>query len=155
LRFGRSATPVFTTADTPFVIGKALMLFESDTPVLAILSTGSLSAKALSAAQKLSEEGIEVLVLHIATIKPLDEEAILSVAKRVGRVITLEEHQIAGGLGSAVAELLSLRSPVPVLRLGMQNCFGQSGTPDELLTHYGLDVDSVIREIKTFITKAI
>lgn len=139
IRFGRAATPVFTTPETPFSIGKALLLRDSEKPQVAILSTGAMSYAALVAAGQLSKEGIESIVLHIPTIKPLDTEAIVKAAQRAGRVITVEEHQAAGGFGSAVAELLSDRHAVSVKRLGIQDRFGQSGSPDELLAHYGLD----------------
>jgi transketolase len=139
LRFGRSNTPTFTTGDTPFVIGKALLLWESEKPKVAIMSTGSLSYEALLAARVLASEKIEVAVLHVPTVKPLDSEAIVSLAKKAGRVITVEEHQAHGGFGSAVAELLSEKHPVPVRILGVQDRFGQSGEPTELLAEYGLD----------------
>ena len=150
LRFGRADTPVFTTLDTPFMIGKALTLWESEKPKVTILSTGSLSYVALISAKNLSEEGIETIVLHVPTIKPLDIEAVLASAKRAGRVITVEEHQIAGGFGSSVAELLAEKYPVPIKRLGIQDKFGQSGSPDELLKHYGLDstsIENAVREL--------
>ena len=145
LRFGRSATPVFTTVETPFEIGKALTLWDSEVgePQVAILSTGSLSHSALAAARALAGEGVEALVLHFATVKPLDEEALLAAARRAGRVLTIEEHQAAGGFGSAVAEYLGERHPVPIKRLGIDDQFGQSGTPEELLAHYGLDASRV------------
>ena len=143
LRFGRAATPVFTTSESPFQIGKALMLFEAEKPQVAILSTGSLSYTALVAASALAKEGIQTMVLHIPTIKPLDTESVLDAARRTGRVITIEEHQVAGGFGSAIAECLAEHHPVPLRRLGIQDQFGQSGTPEELLTHYGLDVSHV------------
>ncbi len=139
LRFGRAPTPVFTTSETPFAIGKALLLWESDAPKVALIATGALSHTALVAARVLADDGIGTIVLHVPTIKPLDEEAIVKAAARAGRVITIEEHQIAGGFGSAVAELLAERHPVPVIRLGVSDEFGQSGTPEELLAHYGLD----------------
>lgn len=154
LRFGRAATPVFTTPETPFEIGKALVLWDSATgehgsePAVAIISTGSLSYTALLAAQELAGEGISVLVLHVPTVKPLDEAAILAAAKRAGRVVTLEEHQVAGGFGSAVAEYLSAYHSVPSTRLGVQDRFGQSGTPEELLSHYGLDVTAVVGAVR-------
>ena len=151
IRFGRSATPVFTTPETPFQIGKALMLWESSAPKVAILSTGSLTYNALLAARALASDGIESVVLHVPTIKPLDAEAILSAAKRAGRVLTIEEHQTAGGFGSAVAELLSEKYPVPVKRLGVQDQFGQSGEPEELITHYGLDVPAIIAAVGTLV----
>jgi transketolase len=139
LRFGRSATPMLTTKETSFQIGKALKLWTSDAPKLAILSTGSLGYTALLAARALAEKGVESIVLHVPTIKPLDEAAVLDAAKHAGRVLTVEEHQAAGGFGSAVAEFLSEHHPVPIKRLGVQDQFGQSGSPEELLAHYGLD----------------
>ncbi|TSA44462.1 transketolase family protein [bacterium] len=151
LRFGRAATPVFTTSDTPFSIGKALTLWESEAPQVALLATGSLSHTALLAAQRLAAESIESIVLHVPTVKPLDEGAILRAAKRASRVITIEEHQVAGGFGSAVAELLSEKHPVPLKRLGIQDQFGQSGSPDELLKHYGLDAESIAEAVRAFI----
>ena len=143
IRFGRAPTPVFTTAETPFTIGRALMLWESEKPQVAILSTGSLSYTALMAAAALAKEDIRSVVVHVPTIKPLDVEAVRDVARRTGRVITVEEHQAAGGFGSAVAEFLSEHHPVPVRRLGVQDRFGQSGTPEELLTQYGLDASHI------------
>lgn len=143
LRFGRSATPIFTTSETPFEIGKALVLWESNNPKVALLSTGSLSCTALAAAQELSAEGIEAMVLHLPTVKPLDQEAVLDAANRAGCVVTVEEHQAAGGFGSAVAEFLSERHPVPIRRLGVADTFGQSGSPEELLSHYGLDTHHI------------
>lgn len=151
LRFSRAATPVFTTSETPFQIGKALTLFESKTPQVAILSTGTQSYAALVAARALSDGGIGSIVLHVPTIKPLDTEAVLAVARRAGRVVTVEEHQVAGGFGSAVAEFLSDGHGVSVKRLGIQDQFGQSGEPDELLTHYGLDAHHIEEAVRTLV----
>jgi transketolase len=151
LRFGRAGTPVFTTPDTPFAIGTALTLFESTNPRVALLSTGSMSATALAVAESLAKEGLESIVLHVPTVKPLDTEAIVSVAKRAGRVVTIEEHQVAGGFGSVVAECLAEKCPVPVRRLGIQDEFGQSGTPDELLAHYKLDEASIAQAVKDLV----
>ncbi|MHB8860701.1 MAG: transketolase C-terminal domain-containing protein, partial [Minisyncoccota bacterium] len=151
LRFGRAATPVFTTSETPFVIGKALTLFESEAPQVAILSTGSLSHAALVAARALAESGVGTIVLHVSTIKPLDTEAVLSAATRAGRVITVEEHQAAGGFGSAVAELLAQKHPVPMRLLGVADVFGQSGEPGELLKHYGLDSAHIAEAVRALI----
>lgn len=153
LRFGRAATPVFTTPETPFQIGRALTLWSSDNPKVAILSTGSLGYTALLAARQLAEEGIEALVLHVPTIKPLDEAAVLDAAQKASRVVTLEEHQAAGGFGSAVAELLAQKHPVPMRLLGVQDMFGQSGNPDELLAHYGLDAAHVTDAVRLFVPK--
>ncbi|MFA6414682.1 MAG: transketolase C-terminal domain-containing protein, partial [Candidatus Paceibacterota bacterium] len=149
IRFGRAATPVFTTSETPFQIGKALTLFESENPHVAILSTGALSYTALLTAKALEESGVGSIVLHVPTVKPLDTEAVLTAAKRAGRVLTLEEHQAAGGFGSVIAEFLSAHHPVPVERLGVQDVFGQSGTPEELLAHYGLDAAHVEEVART------
>lgn len=155
IRFGRASTPVFTTAETPFSIGKALTLWDppvgGQKPEITILSTGSLSYTALMAAKKLSEVGIESIVLHVPTIKPLDTEVILDVAKRTGRVVTVEEHQVAGGFGSAIAEFLSQNFPVPMRILGVQDKFGQSGTPEELLTHYEMDVLHIEEAVRSVI----
>jgi len=150
IRFGRAATPVFTTSDTPFHIDKALTLWDADAPKVAILATGSLSYSALVAAQALSQEGIESIVLHVATIKPLDEETVLEAAKRAGYVVTVEEHQAMGGFGSAIAEFLSEHHPVPIKRLGIADQFGQSGSPGELLAHYGLDVLHIQDAVRAF-----
>ncbi|HQU08013.1 MAG: transketolase [Parcubacteria group bacterium 21-54-25] len=144
LRFARSATPVFTTPETPFTIGKALMLWESEKPQVALLATGPMAYRALAAARALEAEHVGTIVLNVHTVKPLDAEAIVAAAKRAGRVVTIEEHQVAGGFGSAVAELLSTEHPVPLRRLGIQDQFGQSGEPEELLEHYGLGVSHII-----------
>jgi transketolase len=152
IRFGRANTPVFTTPETPFEIGKALVLWTDEKPSVAILSTGSLSYTALLAARALSESGTMVIVLHVPTVKPLDEEAILAVAKQVGAVVTVEEHQAAGGFGSAIAEYLSTAHPLPIQRLGIQDQFGQSGTPEELLAHYGLDAASIESAVRALVS---
>lgn len=138
IRFGRSPVPTFTTPETPFGIGKGITLWKGAKPRVALLTTGSMAYEALVAARALSADGIDSIVLHLPTVKPLDTEAVIAAAKLAGRVITIEEHQIAGGFGSAVAECLSAHYPVPVTRLGIDNQFGQSGTPEELLAHYGL-----------------
>lgn len=154
LRFGRADTPVFTTSETQFQIGKALILWEPETrnrkPEVAILATGSLSYSALCVARALAENGMESIVLHIHTIKPLDTEAVLDAARRAGRVVTIEEHQTAAGFGSAVAEFLGEHHNVPILRLGIPDRFGQSGSPEELLKHYGLDVPNIERSVRIF-----
>ena len=153
IRFGRAATPVFTTPESPFRIGKALLLWESENPKIAILSTGSLSHTALVAARNLSEKRIETLVLHMPTVKPLDGEAVIDAAKRTGVVVTIEEHQVAGGFGSAVAEFLAEHHPMPLKRLGIQDQFGQSGSPEELLSHYGLDAMHIEEAVRAFVAK--
>ncbi len=143
VRFGRSPTPTFTTGDTPFQVGKALTLWQGARPQVVLCVTGSLAYNALLAARALEAEGIESIVLAIATIKPLDEAAILDAARLARHVLTIEEHQVNGGLGSAVAELLSERLPTPLRRLGIMDEFGQSGDPEELIEHYGLGASSI------------
>jgi transketolase len=140
IRLAREKTPVITTENTPFEIGKAAVFFgpEKGKAAVGIIATGALLYKALKAARWLSEEGIPVKVLNLATIKPLDEKAIVDIAYEAGAIVTVEEHQIAGGMGSAVAECLSARLPVPMEFIGVRDQFGQSGTMEELLEHYGM-----------------
>lgn len=148
LRFGRSSVPVFTTKETPFAYGKAIPLWESEKPRVAIIGTGSLSYEALKAARALEADGVGVSVLHVPFVKPLDEAAILAVAKKAGAVVTVEEHQAAGGFGSAVAEFLSSTYPVPIQRVGVKDKFGQSGEPQELLNVYGLNAAGITQVVR-------
>lgn len=152
IRFGRSNVPTFTTSETPFSIGKALPVWESDRPKVALMATGSLTYEALLAARSLAPEGIEVSVLHVPTIKPLDADAVVSSARKAGRVITVEEHQVMGGFGSAIAECLSERYPVKIQRLGVQDAFGQSGEPLELLARYGLSQDGIASAVRKMLS---
>ncbi len=148
LRFAREKTPVFTTKDSPFEIGKANVLWEGKGPTVGIIATGPLTHSSLLAAQTLAREGVDAIVLNLHTIKPLDKKTILDVAKRTGRIVTVEEHQIAGGMGSAVAEFLVQEHPVPMEFVGVHDQFGQSGTPEELLRHYGMDVASIVGAVQ-------
>jgi transketolase len=141
LRLAREATPVFTTAETPFEIGKAYV-FEKGADVT-LIATGTMTYQALVAAEKLYKDGIEAEVVHVPTIKPLDTETILKSVRKTGAVVTAEEGQVIGGLGGAVAELLSEEFPVPLKRVGMQDRFGESGAPDQLLEHFGLDAKHI------------
>lgn len=146
-RLGRSATPVVTTPDSPFTIGKAERMFSRDESLekkIGIVSTGSLLYNALMAATELQKRGIGVSVLHMPTIKPLDTVALESFAAEHGALLTVEEHQIMGGLGSAVAEHLSEVLPTRIVRVGMRDEFGQSGEPDELVAHYGMDSKGIV-----------
>ena len=152
LRFGRAPTPVFTTKESPFEIGKALVLWDSAAPQVAILSTGARSYEALTAATLLEEGGVGSIVLHVPTVKPLDTTAVLDAAKRAGCVVTVEEHQAAGGFGSAVAELLAEQHPVPLHRCGVSDRFGQSGEPNELLEYYGLTASHIMEAVRTLIS---
>jgi transketolase len=153
LRFGRSATPVVTTDASPFKIGKAGILWESENPQVALIACGSLVAHALFAAKQLQEEGVGSIVVNNHTIKPMDEDTIVEAVKKCGAVVTVEEHQIAGGMGSAVAEVLSRSYPVPQEFIGVHDQFGQSGTPDELYAHYRMDVPSIIEAAKDVIDR--
>ena len=136
LRLAREATPIVTTDKTPFEIGKAYVYKEGKD--VTIMSTGTMTYQALAAAVKLEKDGISAEVVHIPTIKPLDEKTILASAKKTGKVITVEEGQIIGGLGGAITELLSEKLPTRVVRMGMQDRFGESGKPEQLLDHFGL-----------------
>lgn len=153
LRLAREKTPVMTTAKTPFKIGKSQIFWETKAPKAGIIATGALLYKALLAAKELEEDGIEVEVMNLATIKPLDEEGILTFAKRVKKLITVEEHQIHGGMGSAVAEYLAQVYPVPIEFIGVHDQFGQSGTPEELIEHYGMGKTAIIKAVKTAIKR--
>lgn len=151
IRLAREKTPVITTEDTPFEIGKAQLFFEPKRGVkkhVGIIASGSLMHHALLAAKDLEEEGIGVSVLNLATVKSLDEEGVLDFAKKHDTIVTVEEHQIAGGMGSAIAEFLSAAHPMQVVRIGVKDEFGQSGTPEELVAHYGMDAEGIKKEIR-------
>ena len=141
LRLAREATPIITTADTPFEIGQAYVYRQGKD--VSLIATGTMTYQALLAAEKLAGHGIEAEVVHVPTIKPLDDETILKSVKKTGAVVTAEEGQIAGGLGGAISELLSENHPVPVKRVGMKDRFGESGTPEQLLLHFGLDANHI------------
>jgi transketolase len=153
LRLAREPTPVMTTAETPFQIGKAHVFWDAENPKVTIIATGALVHKALVAAKELEKEKVEVVVVNLSTIKPLDTETILREAKRTGRVVTVEEHQIAGGMGSAVAEYLSQVFPVPIEYIGVHNEFGQSGTPEELIEHYGMGVSHIKEAVQKVLSR--
>lgn len=142
IRLAREAIPVFTTKDTPFEIGKAYVYAEGAD--VTIIATGTMTYQALVAADKLFKDGIDAEVIHCPTIKPLDAVTILASAKKTGRVITIEEAQVSGGLGGAVAELLSEELPTPLIRMGVRDSFGESGPPTDLLNHHGLTYKHII-----------
>ncbi|MEK7552216.1 MAG: transketolase C-terminal domain-containing protein [Patescibacteria group bacterium] len=148
IRLAREKTPVMTTEETPFQIGKAQIFFAGKNPEVGIIATGALVHKAIVAAKQLGDEGISVKVLNLATIKPLDEEAVVELAKETGVIVTVEEHQIRGGMGSAVAECLAKNQPVPMEFVGVDDKFGQSGTPEELLAYYGMEVVDIVKAVK-------
>jgi transketolase len=145
IRLARNKTPIITSEETPFEIGKAQVFFEEQNPKVTIIAIGALVHKALVVAEELRHKGVGVIVINLSTIKPLDEKAILECVKKTGKVVTVEEHQIAGGMGSAVAEFLAKTFPVPIEFVGVKDEFGQSGKPEELIRHYGMD-ESAIRK---------
>jgi len=142
LRFGRPKWPVFISEDTPFVIGKALMLNEGTD--VSIFATGHMVWKAIEAGQQLAEKGISAEIINIHTIKPLDEEAVIASAKKTGCVVTAEEHQKNGGLGDSIAQLLSRTMPTPLEMVAVNDSFGESGKPEELLVKYGLNDTDIV-----------
>ena len=146
LRFAREKTPLMTTKETPFEIGKAHIVYVNagkGKHMVALIATGPLLYQTLLAAEILSKDGVGVMVVNLATIKPLDGKTILAVSK-AGAVVTVEEHQIAGGMGSAVAEFLAQHNPVPMEFIGVHDQFGQSGEPNELIEHYGMGVLHIV-----------
>jgi transketolase len=154
MRLAREGTGVVTTSGTSFEIGKAEVFLKRDTAhqkKVGIISTGVITYEALLAAKILNEKGIGASLLHMATIKPLDTETLEAFANEHDVLVTVEEHQRMGGLGSAIAEHMSLVSPMRTLRLGVDDVFGQSGTPEELLRHYGIDSASIVREVQKFV----
>ena len=151
MRLAREATPIITTDKTPFELGKAYV-FEPGSDVT-IIATGTMTYQALAAVEALFKDGIDAEVIHVPTIKPLDTATILKSVKKTGAVVTVEEAQISGGLGGAIAELLSENQPVPLKRIGMQDRFGESGEPNELLEHFGLDAKHIRLAAHTVIDK--
>lgn len=148
IRLAREATPIITTEETPFEIGEAQIFYSSQLTLksdfnegkidVGIIAIGALVFEAMRTAQELEKEGISVSVMNLGTVKPIDEKAVIDLAKEAGAIVTVEEHQIMGGMGSAVAEVLSVNFPIPIEFVGIKDVFGQSGTPDELLSHYSL-----------------
>jgi transketolase len=146
IRFAREKSPVFTTSKTPFRIGRAETF--RDGKDVAIIACGPLVYRALQAAETLKKDGIKAMVINNHTIKPLDEKTIIAAAKKCGAVVTVEEHQVAGGMGSAVAECLAKNHPVPMRFIGMQDKFGESGKPEELIVHFGMDAPDIVKAAK-------
>lgn len=143
LRLGREKTPVITTDATPFEIGKAIPVVTPEAPDVGIIACGNGVLPAILAAQELGNEGISATVINLHTIKPIDRDAVVSIAKSAGALVTVEEHQIAGGMGSAVAEVVVEECPVPMEFIGVRDAFGQSGTPSELMDHYKINVAAI------------
>ena len=151
IRFGREKSAIVTTEDTPFEVGKAQIFREGRD--VAIISAGMLVYNALLAAEELSKEGIEAMVINSPSLKPFDVETVMEAAKKTGAVVSVEEHQIVGGLGSAVAETLAQRYPVPQEFVGVNDRFGESGEPDELLEAFGMGVGSIVEAVKKVISR--
>lgn len=166
IRLAREKTPVITTEETPFEIGKAQVFFKSENhplgkwvsrggaegrgifPSVGIIATGALVHRAIVVAKKLDDEGVNVSIINLSTIKPLDEDSIIGLAHEYGAIVTVEEHQIYGGMGSAVAECLAKHFPVPMEFVGVQDKFGQSGKPEELLDFYGMGEKDIYNAVK-------
>jgi transketolase len=153
IRLAREKTPLMTTAETPFAFGKANVLWKGDGAQCAIFATGPLVFNALCAARDLASEGVAVTVINIHTIKPLDIETVVGEARAAGCVVSVEEHQRAGGLGSAIAEVLAQNAPVPQEFIGVQDRFGQSGEPKELIEHYGMGVSHISAAVKKAVSR--
>lgn len=149
LRLAREKTPIFSTDESPFEIGKAYVLREGND--ISLLGTGAMTYELLVAAKMLESEGIDAEVVHVPTIKPLDDATILASVRKTGRVLTAEEAQRKGGFGGAVAELLSEELPTPLYRVGMKDRFGESGDPQQLMEHFGLDHATIAKEVKEFV----
>lgn len=145
LRFAREKSPMFTTAGTPFVPGKAYAVWESAKPQVAIVACGPIVFECLLAARLLERAGVHSIVLNSHTVKPLDEKKIADLAKKCGAMVVAEEHQSSGGLCGAVAELLGQVRPIPLEFVGMPGSFGESGTPEELAAKYGMNAEGIVR----------
>jgi transketolase len=157
LRLFREKSPIITTEETPFEIGKAQTYWMPDVGVaqVGIIGTGQLVYNAILAAKELEKEGIKTKVINSSSIKPIDIDAIVKLAKETKVLVTVEEHQIAGGMGSAVAEVLAQNFPVPMEFIGIKDKFGQSGTPKELIEHYEMDKNSIKEAVKKVLSRKI
>lgn len=153
IRFGREKSPLFTTEESPFEIGKAHYFWKTESPQAVIIACGTLAYNALKAAKELTDEGIAIDMINSPSIKPLDGETIISAAKKSGAVITVEEHQVTGGLGGAVAECLAKNHSVPMEFVGVKDSFGESGGPWELVEKYGMGVDAIKEAVKRAIAR--
>jgi transketolase len=151
LRFGRPVVPNFTSEDQKFEIGKAVLLNEGND--VTILATGHLVWEALQAAEELEKQGISAEVINIHTIKPLDESAILKSVAKTGCVVTAEEHNFLGGLGESVSRVLSLNNPLPQEFVAVNDTFGESGTPEQLMDKYGLNANAIVEKVQKVISR--
>lgn len=149
-RFAREKTPVMTTEDSPFEIGKAYVYWtepKRTKPEVAIIACGPLLHRAILAADQLEKGGVKVRVINNVSIKPMDEETIIKAGRDAGAIVIVEEHQVSGGMGSAVAEVLAQNHPVPMEFIGVQNKFGESGEPNQLLEHFGMGIEHIIAAV--------
>ena len=149
IRFGRLAVPVINDPDYKFELGKGVVLREGKD--VTMIATGLEVSETLVAAEKLAQDGIDAQVINIHTIKPLDEDLVVSAAKKTGKVVTIEEHSIIGGLGSAVCDCLCAKAPTPVYKIGVNDTFGESGPAVELLKKYELDSEGIYKKVKAFV----
>jgi transketolase len=151
LRLGRPAVPVLYPEDMDFTIGRGIELRSGQDA--ALIGCGIMVGLCLEAADQLQQEGIQVAVVDMHTIKPIDQDLIVRLARATGAILTVEEHSIIGGLGSAVCEVVCAECPVPVMRMGLEDVFGQSGSPDELMQHYGLNVAQIMAKTRLLVKK--
>lgn len=151
IRFGREGVPVVTNESTPFELGKARLCREGS--AVAIIANGAMVYEAMEAAKELAQEGIEARVINLHTVKPLDVDAVRRAAEETGCIVTAEEHQIHGGMGSAVAEVLSAHHPVPIEMVAVKDTFGESGQPQELMDAYGLNAAQIVASVKKVIAR--
>ena len=149
IRFGREKVPVITTPETPFKVGRAEIYREGED--VTVVACGVMVYEALIAAEMLAQEGISTQVINCHTVKPIDKETLIEAARKTKAVVTAEEHQVMGGFGSAVAEVLSQNMPVPMRVVGVQDAFGQSGAPDDLMKAYGLKAENIVQAAKEVI----
>ncbi|MBP7832596.1 MAG: transketolase family protein [Candidatus Levybacteria bacterium] len=155
LRFSRDKTPIITTSETPFEAGKSNVYWVSDSPTCSIFATGYMLYYALLAAKELEDEGIQTEVINIASIKPLDTQTVLESVKKTGCAVTVEDHQVAGGLGGLLAEVFAENLPIPLERIGLQDTFGESGKPYELIQKYHMDTPDIKEAVKKAISRKL
>lgn len=151
LRFGRLAIPVFNSPDYKFELGKGVTL--KDGKDITIIATGLMVAEAIEAGKALAEQGIDARVINIHTIKPIDRDIIVKAARETGKIVTVEEHSVIGGLGSAVGDVVLEEYPVPVIKIGINDVFGHSGAAKDLLVEYGLTAENIVKTTKAFLSK--
>lgn len=151
LRFGRLAIPVYNSPDYKFEVGKGITL--KDGKDVTIIATGLMVAEAIEAGKALAEQGIDARVINIHTIKPIDREIIVKAARETGKIVTVEEHSVIGGLGSAVGDVVLEEYPVPVVKIGIQDVFGHSGAAKDLLVEYGLTADNIVKTTRALLGK--